>query len=104
MYAIVEIKKTQYKIEPGTKITALGKFETNKEKTLTFDKILFLSRNGETLIGNPYIKNAKCTAEILGQRKGKKVLVFKFKSKARYRKRKGHRSLITDILIKDITF
>ena len=101
-YAIIEIDKWQYKVEPGSKISIVGKIDTKKRKILKFDKVLFASKDDEILVGNPYIKNATCTGEVLDQKKGKKIVVFKYKRKKRYRKKTGHRSLITDILIKEI--
>jgi large subunit ribosomal protein L21 len=66
------------------------------------DKVLFIGENENTLIGNPTIKGAKVMATSLGEAKGEKVVVFKYKPKVRYRKKGGHRQICTKILINEI--
>lgn len=66
------------------------------------DKVLFIGGNKDTLVGNPIIKGAKVVATSLGEAKGEKVTVFKYKSKVRYRKKSGHRQTYTKILVNEI--
>jgi len=66
------------------------------------DKVLFIGDNGNALIGNPIIKDAKVIATSLGEIKGDKVIVFKYKSKVRYRKKTGHRQIYTTLSINAI--
>ena len=63
------------------------------------DKVLFIGEDKETLVGNPTIKGAKVVAISLGEAKGEKVVVFKYKPKIRYRSKRGHRQTYTKILI-----
>ncbi len=66
------------------------------------DKVLFIGGNGNSLIGNPLIKGAKVIATSLGEVKGDKVIVFKYKSKVRYHKKTGHRQIYTTLSINEI--
>jgi large subunit ribosomal protein L21 len=64
--------------------------------------VLFISDNGNALIGNPTIEGAKVIATSLGEVKGDKVTVFKYKSKVRYHKKTGHRQIYTRLSINEI--
>lgn len=64
--------------------------------------MLIIGDNGNTLIGNPTIKGAKVIAISLGEVKGKKIIVFKYKSKVRYRRKRGHRQIYTRLAINEI--
>jgi large subunit ribosomal protein L21 len=66
------------------------------------DKVLFIGEDKKTLIGNPVIKGAKVLATSLGETKGEKVTVFRYKSKVRYRSKRGHRQLYTKLLVNQI--
>jgi len=66
------------------------------------DKVLFIGEDKNTLVGNPLIKGAKVVATSLGEAKGEKVIVFRYKSKVRYRSKRGHRQTYTRILVNEI--
>jgi len=66
------------------------------------DKVLFIGEDKDTVVGNPTIKGAKVVAVSLGEAKGEKVIVFKYKPKVRYRSKRGHRQTYTRILINEI--
>jgi large subunit ribosomal protein L21 len=70
--------------------------------TVELDKVLFIGDNEDVLIGNPIIKDAKVIATSLGETKGDKAMVFKYKSKVRYRKKTGHRQIYTKLSINEI--
>jgi large subunit ribosomal protein L21 len=63
---------------------------------------LFIGGDGDTLVGNPMIKGAKVMGTCLGEAKGDKVIVFRYKAKVRYRTKKGHRQTYTKILVNEI--
>jgi large subunit ribosomal protein L21 len=63
---------------------------------------LFIGGDGGTLVGNPVIKGAKVMGTCLGEAKGDKVIVFRYKAKVRYRTKKGHRQTYTKILVNEI--
>ena len=64
--------------------------------------MLFIGGNGDMLMGNPTIKGAKVIATSLGEVKGDKIIVFKYKSKVRYRRKTGHRQIYTRLAISEI--
>ena len=66
------------------------------------DKVLFIADQEKVQVGRPLVEGAKVVAEALGEERGDKVIVFKFKSKVRYRRKKGHRQLYTRLAIKEI--
>jgi len=66
------------------------------------DKVLLISDGEDTLIGDPVIKGAKVMATSLGQVKGDKVVVYKYKAKVRYRRKRGHRQTYTRITVNEI--
>jgi len=70
--------------------------------TVELDRVLFIGGNKDTLVGDPLIKGAKVVGTCLGETKGDKVIVFKYKAKVRYRKKTGHRQTYTRILVSEI--
>ena len=64
--------------------------------------MLLIGDNGNAVIGNPTINGAKVTATSLGEIKGDKVIVFKYKAKSRYRNKRGHRQIYTRLTIDEI--
>ena len=103
MFAIIETGGKQYKVSPGDKIK-VEKLDVPKEGgDFVFDKVLLVN-NGESLkLGHPYLDGAKVEAKILQQGKGKKKIVFKYSSKTRYKKKKGHRQPFTEAEITKIS-
>jgi large subunit ribosomal protein L21 len=66
------------------------------------DKVLFINDNENALMGNPTIKDAKVIAISLGEAKGDKIIVFKYKPKVRHHRKRGHRQTYTKLLINEI--
>jgi large subunit ribosomal protein L21 len=66
------------------------------------DKVLLIGDGENTLIGDPIIKGAKVIATLSGQVKGDKVVVYKYKAKTRYRRKRGHRQIYTRITVNEI--
>jgi len=64
--------------------------------------IIRVDKDGEHIIGRPLVEKAKVIGKVLAQDKAKKIIVFKYKSKKRYRKKTGHRQPFTEILIEKI--
>lgn len=64
--------------------------------------MLFISDDDNILVGNPTIEGAKVVATSLGEVKGDKITVFKYKSKTRYRKKTGHRQIYTRLSVNEI--
>lgn len=100
MFAVFEAKGFQYLGSPGEKLK-IPRLDSELGDKVTFDKVL-LVKNGDTKIGQPYIEGASITAKIIEHGRYKKIIVFKFKKRNRYRRKKGHRQTYTEIEIKDI--
>jgi large subunit ribosomal protein L21 len=97
-FAIIETGGKQYKVSSGTKI-AVEKLPGEKGASIVFDKVLLRSEGGTVTIGTPYITGAKVAGTVAGQVRGKKEIVFKYHSKTRQRKKKGHRQAHTEVAI-----
>jgi len=101
IYAIIEIGGKQYKVAPKQTIE-IERLDVPEGDIVELDKVLFIGGDKDTLVGNPIIKGAKVVATSLGEAKGEKVIVFKYKSKVRYRNKGGHRQTYTKILVNEI--
>lgn len=101
IYAIIEVSGKQYKVAPNQTVE-VERFDVPEGDKVEIDKILFIGEDKNSLVGNPTIKGAKVVATSLGETKGEKVIVFKYKSKVRYRRKRGHRQTYTKILVNEI--
>jgi large subunit ribosomal protein L21 len=101
IYAVIEIGGKQYKVAPKQTIE-VERLGVPEGETVEVDRVLFIGGDGDTLVGNPIIKGAKVVGACLGEAKGEKVIVFRYKSKVRYRRKKGHRQTYTKILVNEI--
>jgi len=101
IYAIIEIGGKQYKVAPKQTIE-VERLDVPEGGTVELDKVLFIGGDKGTLVGNPIIKGAKVVATSLGEAKGGKVIVFRYKSKVRHRSKRGHRQTHTKILVNEI--
>ena len=97
MLAVVEISKKQYLVEKGDNLE-VQRLKGQKDK-ITFDKVLLLSDGKKVKIGTPYLEGARVEAQILEEKKGKKIIVYKFKRRKKYRRKQGHRQIYTAIKI-----
>ncbi|MGB4503379.1 MAG: 50S ribosomal protein L21 [Syntrophaceticus sp.] len=102
MFAIVETGGKQYKVSKGT-VLRVEKIDAAEGDQVVLDKVLAVNIDGELEVGTPYLPGAKVTAQVLKQGKAKKILVFKYKAKKNYRRRKGHRQLFTELMVQDIS-
>lgn len=99
MYAIIETGGKQYKVSEGDTIRIE---KIDNKKSVIFGNILMVSDGEKATFGTPTISSAKVTADIVGNAKDKKVLVFKQKTRKGHRKLRGHRQPYTTIKIKSI--
>ncbi|QQG42341.1 MAG: 50S ribosomal protein L21 [Candidatus Giovannonibacteria bacterium] len=93
--AVIETGGKQYLVFEGQKIQV--------EKNPVFDKVLLLADGDKIEIGKPYLAGKKVTAEIIGEKRLPKVTIFKYHSKTRYRKKKGHRQEMLLAVVKSLT-
>jgi len=99
MYAIVNINGIQTRVDPEA-VLAVPRLSGEPGDTLTFDQVLLVSDGDRISVGQPYVKGAKLTAEVLEHFRGPKLRVFKFKRRREYRRRHGHRDDLTRIRVK----
>jgi len=102
MFAVVRIAGKQFLAEVEKKLEIDAKIEAKKNKTIEISDVLLYSDDKSLVIGKPIIGGAKVQAEIVENKKDKKVLVVKHHSKKRYRRTKGHRQDKTVLIIKKI--
>jgi len=101
MYAIVKTGGKQYKIHEGD-IIRVEKIEGNIGNIVSFDQVLMFSDGENSSIGRPVLDNVAVKGHIVEQGKGKKIIVFKYKRRKRYRRKQGHRQQFTAIKIDQI--
>ncbi len=101
MLAVIRTGGKQYLVKPGDKI----KIEKVKEKEgekIIFKEVLLVENEEKVEIGEPLVKQAEVVGKVIKQGKGKKVIVFKYKPKTRYKKKIGHRQPFTEVEIEEI--
>ncbi len=98
MYAIIESCGKQYKVAEGD-VVFFEKLNAEEGKKVTFDNVILVSDEGKVQVGNPYVKGVKVEGKVVSHGKAKKVIVFKMKSKANYRRKYGHRQPYTKVEI-----
>lgn len=101
MYAVVHTGGKQYKVQKGETLR-IEKIPGEVGSAVTFDKVLMVADGEDVRVGQPVLENAKVQASIVEQDKAKKVLVFKYKRRKRYRRKQGHRQPYTAIRIDGI--
>ena len=103
MYAIVEIKGLQYKVEAGKKLFVNLLHDVENGDSVEFEKVLLVDNEGAITVGTPVVEGAKVVAEVKSKMvKGDKVLVFHKKRRKGLRKLNGHREQFTEIVIKEV--
>ena len=101
MYAIIETGGKQFKVQEGD-VIKVEKLSLNEGDNYTFNTVLAVSQADNLTIGAPYVDGAEVTASVLSEGKHKKVIVYKFKSKKGFHKKKGHRQPYTELKISGI--
>lgn len=101
MLAIIKTGGKQYLVSPGQKIK-IEKIKGEEGQEIVLDKVLLLEKNKKIQIGKPLVTGAKVTAKIVKEGKAKKIIIFKYKAKKRYKVKKGHRQPFTLVEIKQI--
>lgn len=101
IYAIVETGGRQYKVSPGDTIDA-DRLPAEEGSTIELDRVLLVADGDKVSVGRPTVEGAKVIAEVLGESKGEKIIVFKYKPKVHYRRKIGHRQIYTRLAIKEI--
>jgi large subunit ribosomal protein L21 len=101
VYAVVETGGKQYKVTKGQEID-VEKLNVEPGQTIELDKVLLVSNDDQVAVGQPTVPGARVVAKVVGDEKGPKLTIFRYKSKVRYRRKTGHRQTYTRLAIEDI--
>ncbi len=102
MYYIVDIKGKQYKVKEGD-VLVVDNLDLEVGKKVEFDKVLAVISDREAVFGTPYVSGKKVIASIKENFKGKKIVVFKYRHKVNWRRKKGFRPLLTKVKIESLS-
>jgi large subunit ribosomal protein L21 len=102
MYAVIETGGKQYRVELGSEF-AVERLEGTAGDTIKFERVLLVADGAKASIGTPVVDDALVTANLVRHDRGDKVIVFKYRPKARHRSKNGHRQEQTIVRIADIT-
>lgn len=101
MFAVIKTGGKQYKVAEGDVLTVERLKPKDQSEDVIFEEVLLVA-NGEIKIGKPAVSGAKVTAKVLEDGKADKKIVFRYKSKTRQHKKKGHRQPYTKVQITKI--
>ena len=97
-FAIIRTGGKQYRVAPGDKVK-IEKIAAAEDGSVVFTDVLLTSNGETTTVGSPTVAGAKVEGKLIKQGRAKKVIVFKYHSKTRYKKKKGHRQEFTEVEI-----
>lgn len=101
MYAVVTTGGKQYRVEAGTTLS-VASLAVAAGAPIVFDRVLMIGDGEQVTIGTPTVAGASVRGTVLGEDLGPKLVIFKFKQKAKYRRRTGHRQHLTRVRIDSI--
>ena len=101
MYAVVSTGGKQYRVEAGSELV-VERVPGDAGSTITFDRVLLVGDGDAVTVGTPTVDGATVSGTVLGEALGPKLIVFKFKQKATYRRKNGHRQHLTRVRIDEI--
>jgi large subunit ribosomal protein L21 len=101
MYAVIKTGGKQYKVAKDDKLE-VEKIAGEPGASVTLDSVLLLGDGADTTAGTPLIEGASVTAEVVEQKRTKKIIVFKKQRRKNYRRKHGHRQEVTLLKITDI--
>ena len=101
MFAVIKSGGRQFKVSVGQTLE-VERLRIEDGEQIRIEEVLLISDADRSLVGTPFIDNAAVLATVEGQTRGEKLIVFKYKSKKRYRHRRGHRQELTVLRIDDI--
>ena len=98
MYAVIQTGGKQYRVAEGETLR-VEKLSASPGEKLSFVPLLFADDGGNVQVGKPKVSGIKVEAEVLGDGKGEKILIFKYKRRKSYRRKAGHRQPFTALKI-----
>ena len=100
MYAIIATGGKQGRVSEGD-VIYIEKIDAQVDSTVSFD-VLLVGNDGDVKIGTPVVEGVKVEGKVVGQIRGEKIVVYKYKSKKNYRRKQGHRQPYTKVEITKI--
>ena len=100
MYAIIATGGKQYRVSEGD-VIYIEKIDAQVDSTVSFD-VLLMGNDGDVKIGTPVVEGVKVEGKVVGQIRGEKIVVYKYKSKKNYRRKQCHRQPYTKVEITKI--
>jgi large subunit ribosomal protein L21 len=100
-FVIVEQGGKQYRVAEG-KTVEVDRLSNEVGETITLEDVLLSVNDGKIAVGTPLVEGVKVQAKVIDHFKGRKILVFKYRPKQRYRVKSGHRQQYTRLLIESI--
>ena len=100
MYAIIATGGKQYRVSEGD-VIYIEKIDAAVDSTVSFD-VLLVGNEGDVKVGTPVVEGVKVEGKVVGQIRGEKIIVFKYKSNKNYRRKQGHRQPYTKVEITKI--
>ena len=100
MYAIIATGGKQYRVSEGD-VLYIEKIDAEVDSTVSFD-VLLVGNEGDVKVGTPVVEGVKVEGKVVGQIRGEKIIVFKYKAKKNYRRKQGHRQPYTKVEITKI--
>lgn len=101
MYAVVRAGGKQYTVREGQQLD-IEQIDGGPDDRVELSEVLLIGDGDSITLGSPTVPGARVVAEIIGQRRAKKVIIFKYKSKTRYRRKLGHRQPYTRLAVRQI--
>lgn len=101
IYAIIETGGKQYRVAPG-QVIEVDRLDVMEGDSVELDKVLLIADDDRVTVGTPIVEGAKVLATCQREKKGDKIIVFKYKPKVRYRRKIGHRPIYTELTIDKI--
>ena len=101
MYAVVTSGGKQYRVEAGSELV-VERVAGDAGSTITFDRVLLVGDGDAVTVGTPTVAGATVSGTVLGEARGPKLIVFKYKQKVKYRRKTGHRQHLTRVRIDEI--
>lgn len=102
MYAVVTTGGKQYRVEAGSELV-IERLAEDAGASVTFDRVLLIGDGEAVTIGTPTVDGASVSGTVLGEELGPKLIIFKFKQKATYRRTRGHRQHLVRVRIDEIS-
>ena len=101
MYAVIKTGGKQYRVSPGEEVK-LEKLPGEIGDPIAFDKVMIVSDGENVQVGKPYLENTSVVGQLTRHGKSRKIIVFKYKRRKNYRKKRGHRQLFSMVKIEGI--